>query len=158
MSVDPKVKITDHAIITALNTPGGAVYEWRDNVGRRILDICELSSPVNDVLNAMHRNGVVGTYKFGWRGDRRGSRGHRMVARIYNEAGHAWYVEYGRTASTKVQTFSWTKWHGQTRTIGGETEHGLTGTGPRRGRHILRDTVNEVLSEECGGSYLPLTH
>lgn len=146
-----KVYITDRAIISALNTPGGGVYEWRDRRGSTILDICELSSPVNDPLNCVHRDGIRGTYKFGWRGDRRGSRGHRMIARIYNVAPHAYYVEEGRSASTLTQTFSWTVWGGRIRTIGGTIGGG---TSARPGRHILRDAVNEVGEET--GDWAPL--
>ncbi len=151
MAVVAKINIKGSAIIRALNTPGGGVYEWRDRRATQILDICELSSPVNDPLNAVHRGGIVGTYKFGWRGDRRGSRGHHVIARIYNEAPHAVYVEEGRSASVELQTFSWTAWDGRIRTIGG---HLGGGTRAREGRHILRDTVNEVGAET--GDWAPL--
>jgi hypothetical protein len=141
-----RVRITDRAIISALNTPGGAVNTWRTERAKTILDICELSSPVNDPLNATHRGGFVGEFKRSWFGDARGSSGHHVVARIYNTAPHAVYVEEGRSASQLIQTFSWTVWDGRIRTIGGSIGGG---TGARLGRHILRDAVNEV-GEETG--------
>lgn len=148
---DVDVDIPVKAVIKALNTPGGAMYEWRDQRGFQILDICELSSPVNDPLNAAHRHYVTGTYKFGWHGDRVGSGGHWVVARIWNEAPHAIYVEEGRSASQLIQRFSWTVWLGRIMTIGG---HLGGGTAARRGRHILRDAVAEVGAET--GDWGPL--
>lgn len=146
-----KVDVSGRAIISALNTPGGAVFRWRDRRGREILNECEAKSPINNVLNAQHRGGVVGTYKFGWRGDRVGSGGHNVQARVYNVAPHAVYVEEGRRASSLIQTFSWTAFDGRIRTIGG---HLGGGTSARPGRHILRDTVNEVGTRT--GDWTPL--
>jgi hypothetical protein len=58
-------------------------------------------------------------YKERWTWDRRGSSGHHVVARVLNSSDHAEYVEYGRSASTKLQIFSWTAWGGDIRRVGG---------------------------------------
>lgn len=100
------VKVTDRAIISALNTPGGAVYEWRDEVGREVKRFAEAIAPVNNPGNAEHRGGEVGTYQRSFGFDRRGSSGHHVIARVTNDADHAIYVEYGRSSSTKLQIFS----------------------------------------------------
>ena len=127
------VKITDRLIIAALNTPGGGVYQWRDEVGREIKATAEATSPINDPLNAVHRGGVVGTYKAGWDWDRRGSSGHHVIARVTNSSDHAVYVEWGRTASRKLQIFSWTAWGGDIRRVGGPQPVPTDA----RGRHLF---------------------
>jgi hypothetical protein len=116
-----KVTINDHAIISALNTPGGAIHEWRDEVGSQIKALAQARSPINNPMNAEHRGGEVGTYKAGWDWDRRGSSGHHVVARVTNSADHAIYVEYGRSGSRKLQIFSWTEWGGGINRVGGPT-------------------------------------
>jgi len=139
-----KVHISDRAIISALNTPGGAVFRWRDEIGQEIKRVAISLSPVNDELNAQHRGGVVGTYKKGWGWDRRGSRGHHVIARVTNSAAHAQYVEYGRSASRKMQIFSWTEWGGEIKRVGGPTPRL-----PRRGRKMTdkQRTTNRRLSK-----------
>jgi hypothetical protein len=102
-----KVTVTNRAIISALNTPGGAIHDWRDMIGNEIENTAFANSPVNDPLNAMHRDGITGVYKAGWDWDRRGSSGHHVVARVTNAAPHAVFVEWGRTSSGKMQIFSW---------------------------------------------------
>jgi hypothetical protein len=119
MAPSASVSISNAAVITALNTPGGAVYEWRDEIAKEIMATAFANSPVNDPLNAMHRGGVVGTYKASWDWDRQGSGGHHVVARVVNTADHAIYVERGRSGSSKMQIFSWTEWEGDIRRIGG---------------------------------------
>lgn len=129
-----KVRIEDHLIISALNTPGGGVYRWRDEVGGEIKAVAEGMSPINNPANAQHRDGVVGTYKKGWDWDRRGSSGHHVVARVTNSADHAVYVEYGRSASHELQIFSWTAWGGDIRRVGGPQPVPTD----ERGRHATR--------------------
>jgi len=147
------VRISDAAIVSALNTPGGGVHRWRDEVGSEIKSIAEATSPVNDPLNAQHRGGVVGTYKAAWDWDRRGSSGHSVVARVTNSSDHAIYVEYGRSASYAMQIFSWTAWGGDIGRIGGpqpvETEGGLH----RRFRRPL--SPGEIAFNERIGRTLP---
>jgi len=137
MAADVEVHVDDRAIITALNTPGGAVYEWRDQAAEGIIGIAIANSPVNDVLNAQHRGGVVGTFKASWAYDRVGSNGHRVRATVFNGADHAEFVEFGRAPSKGVETFSWRSF-----TPPGDIQTRLHGTIGYRGRHILRDATN----------------
>ena len=132
-----KVHVTDRAIITALNTPGGAVHSWRDEVTPRVMAHAIAHAPINDPLNAVHRGMVVGDYAAGFGWDRRGSSGHHVIGRVTNSAEHAIYVELGRRSSSKRQRFSWTEWDGDIRTV----RH----TGARDGKHILRDALAAVL-------------
>lgn len=138
MVATTKVVIRSSDIIRALNTPGGAVREFVDEVSLDTLRYAEADSPINNPLNAQHRGGVTGTYFAGWRFDRRGSRGHRVLGRVFNIAEHAAIVEFGRgPAVTPViskteggQRFSWSVWGGSIRRVGY--------TGPRAGKHVLR--------------------
>lgn len=155
MAEGVKVHIDDATIISALNTPGGAVHEWRNETERMLLAQCRVQSPVNDVLNAMHRGGVVGEYAASWVTDRYGN-GHRIGFRIENFADHAVYVEEGRRGSAKTQTFSWTRWGGEIRTVGIGAGAVAFGTRPRDGKHILRDAANAILAAQTGGSVVPL--
>lgn len=147
---DVRVNIDDRTVISACNTPGGVVYEWRDDVAVKITRAAIISSPVNDPANAYHRGGRVGTFKASWAFDRAGSNQHRVQATIYNGADHAEFVEFGRGASRKSQTFAWTQfpWPAIIRRVGY--------TGPRAGKHILRDATNRVMVTETGGAYSPL--
>ena len=139
MARDVEVKITDAKIIAALNTAGGPVYEWRNRVERALYTEARAHSPVNDPLNAVHRGGRVGTYLLSWRSDHRGSSGHHVVARVYNTADHARFVEEGRGPSTGPETFSWVKWAGDIRTV--------TRNRGYDGQHVLRDAANRVGTE-----------
>ena len=154
MAVDVRVKISDATVISALNTPGGDVNEWRTEVEREVLEGVFLASPINDVLNAVHRGGAVGEFKASWVTRRQGN-GHRVGFQIENFSDHAIYVEEGRSASTKFQEFSWTGWGGEIRAVGRGTGS-PRGTRGRDGKHILRDVTNRVLMRETGGAYTPL--
>lgn len=114
-----RVTVTDRAIISALNTPGGAVYRWRDEVGRETKRIAEGIAPINNPMNAEHRGGTVGTYQASFGFDRRGSSGHHVVARVTNDSDHADIVEFGRSSSSKMQVFSWAEFGGATVRVGG---------------------------------------
>ncbi|HEY6416444.1 MAG TPA: hypothetical protein VIX41_09410 [Acidimicrobiales bacterium] len=118
MAVGVRVRVTDRAIITALNTPGGAVFRWRDEVGREVKLVAEATSPINELQNAVHRGEEVGVLKGGWDWNRYGN-GHVVGARVFNTAPHALYVELGRSTSYKMQIFSWTEWQGGIKRIGG---------------------------------------
>jgi hypothetical protein len=131
-----RVDIKDATIISALNTPGGAVFEWRNDTEDAVLSNAYATSPTNDVLNAQHRGGVVGTYKASWVTRRQGN-GHRVGFQIENFADHAIYVEYGRRPSTKHEVFSWTG-HKPPGLIDLH-EHGTMGWD---GKHVLRNAVN----------------
>lgn len=110
--------VTQRTIVTAINTPGGIVYEWRDERAKAIRDRGRVKSPVNKKGNAMHRGGVTGTYRRMWRWER--GRASTVVLRavIRNRADHATYVEFGRRMSREYQKFSWTRWDDQIRYIG----------------------------------------
>ena len=152
------VKITDRSVISALNTPGGPVWEFRDDVMNDITDLARRKSPVNNPANARHRGGRVGTYKASWLGRRHGS-GHHVGLTVMNTADHAQYVEEGKGPSRKFQRFSFTGWGGEIRYIGpkvlrkaraGRTQMKLPWGGRkvagRPGKHILRDSTNRVLA------------
>jgi hypothetical protein len=138
------VQISDRAIITALNTPGGDVYKWRDEVTREVKAQAEATAPVNDPMNAMHRGGTVGVYKASFDWDRRGSSGHHTIGRVVNTADHAIYVELGRSGSTKMQIFSWTEWGGGIQRIGGPTKQSASALGRPLSRGEL--AFNERIS------------
>lgn len=147
---DVRVNITDRSVISACNTPGGVVFEWRDDVAEKITRAAIIASPVNDPLNAVHRGGEVGEYQRSWGFDRVGSNQHRVRATIYNGADHADIVEFGRRASFKSQVFSWGEFNppGDIRRVGF--------TRSRPGNHILRDATNRVMVTATGGAYSPL--
>lgn len=139
MASDVEVDISDVAIISALNTPGGGVFEWRDEVAHDVIGKAIAMSPVNDINNAVHRGGVVGTYKASWGFDRMGSNGHRVRAVIYNGSDHADLVEFGRGVSNSFEVFSW-----RSAVPPGSKvirEHGTRGY---NGRHVLARAVNAV--------------
>jgi hypothetical protein len=150
MAEGVRVNINDATVISALNTPGGAVHEWRNDTEHDLLQWVFLTSPVNDPLNAEHRGGVVGTYKASWVTRRQGN-GHRIGFQIENFADHAIYVEEGRRASWRWERFSWTA-HDPP----GSIDVHARGTSGRDGRHILRDGTNHVMAQATGGAYIPL--
>jgi hypothetical protein len=136
---DVEVNVSNTAIITALNTPGGAVFNWRDRVAIDLVNTVYAKSPVNNPLNAMHRGGRVGIFKRSWNWSRIGSNGHTVRAVIYNSARHAEFVEEGRgPAVGKWQTFSWRKWGGDIAEV--------RNTRGRPGHHILARTAPVVVA------------
>ena len=138
MAVDVDVDVSDIAIISALNTPGGGVFRWRDDTATDIIRIAMMRSPVNDVFDALHRGGIVGTYIRAWGYDRTGSNGHRVRATIYNGAAHADIVEFGRRRSHKEETFAW-RYH----VPAGAIDVHQHGTSARMlAAHVLRNAVN----------------
>jgi len=132
MASGVEVTITNSAIISALNTPGGAVYRWRDKVMDEIIDECFALSPINKVTNAEHRGG------------------DRVRALIENVADHAAYVEFGRPKTFGKEVFSWDK-H---KPPGSIAVHG-SGTKYRVGEHLLRAVTNSTLAANTNG-YTPL--
>lgn len=135
------VNIPEANIIAALNGPGGAVSLWRDRVAQSIVAEAIATAPVNNVLNALHRGGVVGTYKasFGWARGHQGNQ-HSVSAVVSNFSDHALYVELGRGPSDRTQVFSWTGWGGQIRRV--------RATRGRVGQHILERALNTVYAAE----------
>lgn len=139
MPAGVEVDITDISVIKALNTPGGAVFEWRDDSAVAIVRRATFTSPVNDPFNATHRNWVIGTYIAAWGFDRKGSNGHQVRATIYNGAPHADLVEFGRSPSFRRERFGWTE-----HTPPGSIRTHLGGTYGWSGHHTLRNAVNAV--------------
>jgi hypothetical protein len=152
MATGVKVDVTDIAIIEALNTPGGAIFAWRDKVGRDTTRIAIGLSPVNDVENAEHRGGVVGTYKASWTWDRIGSQGHTVRARVMNGSDHADIVEYGRRRSLAREVFSWTG-HDPSGSISAH----FAGTSGRDGQHVLARAASFAVGTATGGSGFEMT-
>jgi hypothetical protein len=148
-----QVHISSASLHNALNTPGGVIYEWRDETAQKVALHATATAPVNNPMNAVHRGGAVGEFKasFGW--ERYGNQ-HVSGARVYNTSDHAEYAELGRGDSHRVQRFSWANWAGEIRTVwpgpGGISAHGW------KGHHTLRDAANAVMPGATGGSYVPL--
>lgn len=109
--------ITQRQVWIAVNTPGGPVYEYRDKLADRMERRARTKSPKNKTSNAKHRGGRTGTYRIAWKWERFGNQNGSGL-RIGNYAGHALFVEEGRSMSTKYQRFSWSRWLGQIRYIG----------------------------------------
>jgi len=167
VSSDVNVYVSDKAIITVLNTPGGDVFRFRNNIGEDIAQEARRLSPVNNPLNAMHRGGKVGEFKRSWFWTPQGSNQHQVRAVIYNESDHAVYVEEGRRSSRASQTFSWTHFtatgaisgrvsqknlkarsprvKGSGPPKGGGAIRTVQFTGARRGKHVLKNATNRVL-------------
>jgi hypothetical protein len=134
ISIDPR-KVW-HQMNDVRGTGGGAAY--RDALLGRALEIAVAASPVNDPANAVHRDGVVGTFKMSWVIDRSGG-GQDSEGELINTAPHAVFVEEGRSASRKKQGFSWTEWGGQIRRV----KH----THARRGYHIAEGALSAAAKD-----------
>lgn len=143
MAEGVEVNVTDRAVITALNTPGGAVYEWRDRVMVNTVANAVALSPVGNPADALTRGGVVGRYKAGWRSRRTGSNGNRVRAVIFNNVEHATVVEYGRSPSASFQSFSTAKFAATSRSA----IHRVTFTAGRAGKHVLQRAVDQTRAE-----------
>lgn len=170
MAADVRVHITDQGIITALNTPGKPVRNWSEVTRRMIVKRAKQLAPVNDPDNAMHRGGVVGTYKKSIAGDNVGTNGHRVRARIYATAPHAWYVEFGNwpgKPSGKVEAFTWVGAMRKDDAEFGELTPNPGGTvivkggakGYRdhpNGHKVIQNAVNGVMPSRTQGRYTPL--
>jgi hypothetical protein len=115
-----RVEVDDNAVWKQLNGAGGTggVAGYRDALLLHAQSIAVAWSPVNDPLNAKHRGGVVGTFQASWRVSRSRPAPWISAGRLRNVAGHAIYVERGRSASSKKQRFSWTRWGGRIRWAG----------------------------------------
>lgn len=144
-----EVHITDATVISALNTPGGAVADWRNITEYRVLQQAFHTSPVNNPMNALHRGGMVGEFKASWV-TRRWGNGHRVGFAIENFSDHALYAEEGRRPSWKWETFSWV----QHRPPGAVETH-PEGTAGYPAHHTLRDAVNTIGAST--GDWSPLT-
>jgi hypothetical protein len=120
VSARTRVVISDALIIRSCNIEGGSggVADWANSLSRKMVRFGESIAPVGDPGDAGSRDYVVGTYKasFGWERGPRGN-GHIVARQIFNDAPHAWYVEYGRNAATSVrkqvytQNYQWKASH-----------------------------------------------
>jgi len=144
MASDVRVTVDDFAIIQALNTPGGGVFEWRDDIADEIVRDAREHSPINNPLNAVHRGGGVGEYKSSWFWTPWGSNQHLVRAYIFNESDHAQLVEWGRrsTKGRGRERFSWAKAQPPGRIIV------TRGTRGYAGRGILKNAVNRALARQ----------
>lgn len=117
--------------------PGGVLW---NEVEKWLIEtdyIAKATAPVNDPLNAMHRGGVVGIYKAGFRS--RHTRTRTSIGFVYrNVANHAIFVEKGRRASARPQVFSWTRKGGKIRRY--------QFTGRRDGEWVITSAVNVALA------------
>jgi hypothetical protein len=148
-----RVNISGLALFKALHTPGGSggVRDYVDNQAVQTIQEAIRTAPVNKRGNAMHRGGKVGTYKASFHWDRRGSNKTSSQATVWNSAGHAWYVEFGRRASHRPEVFSWTR-HIPRNSISLHEK----GTSARKGKHILERALNwaYVTPGGSGGAFV----
>lgn len=122
--------VSNRLLVRSIHVGTGGVGKWRTVTTRMLEAQCIALAPVNKPGDAVHRGGVVGTYRDGFDTDNRGTRGTRLIGRVTNSAPHAVYVEWGRSASNKDQFFSWTR-HGG-------IPQWYTGTRARAGRHVMK--------------------
>lgn len=122
--------ISETLVIRALNTPGGSggVARFADRVARRMVAQAISIAPMGEVGDAGSRDGLVGVYKasFHWK-KVRGGNAHHVRRDIYNSAGHARFVEFGRGRSWGYEKFTS---HGQWRRT-------IRGTAGWPGQHVL---------------------
>ena len=139
-----EVKVDDNLTRTNwrlwMNGPSPApapVLVWREQALAVARTTALALAPVNNVLNAKHRGGVVGTYKASIRVERTGNqygRGFRLGA----YAPHAAIVENGRSASRKDQYFSWT--------AAGGIARWYDSTGARDGDHVIERAADAAVA------------
>ena len=130
-----RVYVSDAAIFQTTRNPKGSAgtARWMDRLALRTVAIAMEDAPVNNVQNAYHRGGVVGTYKASFSWDRRGGTRAYLKRSVWNTAKHAGIVEKGRpsTRGGPMEVFTWSRF----------TPPGalgaLRGTGSRSGYAIL---------------------
>jgi hypothetical protein len=135
-----RVNINTATVWQGLHSRRGCVREWVDDLAETTKRNAERAAPVNDPLNAVHRGGVVGTYKRSFGISGAGSNQHSTKRTVYNSAPHARIVEFGRRPTRKWQTFSWTFWKGDIRTV--------TFTEGRDGQHILENAARKAAARK----------
>jgi hypothetical protein len=149
MASGVEVDISDSLVISALNTPGGGVFEWRDDAAAKVVAQATATARVGSIMNQIHRIPTVGEWKKSFGFDRVGSNGHRVRATIYNGSAHAWWMEEGRhPTGPGYERFAWRGWNGQIRIV-------RSGTHGYRGDHTLRNACNTVGA--ATGDWGPLT-
>lgn len=133
--------VNDRLLAKSLLNGTGGVGKWRTVTTRLLLAKCIALAPVNNVENAEHRGGVVGTYKDSFHTDNRGTRANRFIGRVTNDAPHAKYVEHGRGESGpgKWQWFSWVK--------DGGIPQWYAHTGAREGSGVMQAAGQAIAAE-----------
>jgi hypothetical protein len=124
-------------------TPPGVVTLRMNLMADAALAYAIATAPTNNPLNAVHRGGVVGTYRAGIRMERTGNqygRGFKLIG----TARHSDVVENGRSASNREQFFSWTR----ARPPG--SMRWYTHTGARRGRRVLINAAERGVRSVTG--------
>lgn len=132
--------ISNVLIIKALNPPTKPMGRWADRLARDVHRIAVRNAPVNDPLNAIHRSGIVGTYKRSLQWDRRGTNGHFVRRRIYSPVTHAIIVEKGRpsTKGGRWEVFYWNRKPG--------VKMAVQGTSGRGGYHVLERAFVQAMA------------
>lgn len=143
------VRVTDRTVITALNTPGGPLREWREELLRALQHEFDLTAPEGDPRNRTHDRKVGGNYMKS-QYFRRSGNGHSVGVVYGNNAFYAEAVEFGRSPTGGYEKFAWRK-----HTPPGSIKLHKTGTGGYAGMHVQRDIANVVMPRFMDG-YAPL--
>jgi hypothetical protein len=109
LSTTVRSTVSMRTVANAMNGTGGPVWRWREAAMGLALLNALATAPVNNPLNAQHRGGKVGEYRRSFNTSRIGSNQYQLRFTLSNTAGHAKYVEFGRSASNREQVFSWTR-------------------------------------------------
>ena len=149
-----KVYISDQLIIRACNSdPFGIVARDMNKTMKRIKLRAIRYAPRNEVMDAMHRGGVVGTYQRSFRTNKRPSNQHIVTRTVYNIAPHARFVERGRRSTRfnpgsrgRYEKFTWTA-------TGGQLIE-LPGTRGRKGQHVLQRAWAEETAKYGAGGFV----
>jgi len=131
-----RVFISDAAIFQTTRNPKGSAgtARWMDRLALSTIAIAEKDAPVNNPLNALHREAPVGVYKASFTWDRKGGTVAYLKRSVWNTARHAGIVEFGRRSSRgrSVEVFTWNRF------VPPGSLGALYGTGGRSGYGILR--------------------
>lgn len=107
------------SIFKALNLPGQPVNDYCREVALEVARLAKLKAPINNVLNAGHRGGKVGTYHDSFIIARSPVGGLREVTYYAaNRARHAFIVERGKPYVRKRQVFTWEHAVGNPKRVG----------------------------------------
>lgn len=148
-----KTTFTDKTVISALNTPGGAVHDWREEVLADLREEFAMVAPEGVDDNRSHDRGSAGNYMASQNYDRRGSSGHHVVARMWNSAFYAEAVEFGRRSTRGEE--SWERFGWRKHKPSGAIRWHPSGTSGYEGFHTQRDVTNAVMPRHMDG-YAPL--
>jgi hypothetical protein len=135
-----KVNINTATVYRGLHSQRGVVRKWVVDLARTTERNAIRLAPVNEVENAQHRGGIVGTYKASFGISGRGSNQFSTQRTVYNSADHANIVEFGRRAVFGRQRFSWTVWGGDIRSV--------TRTEGRPGKRVLERAARQAAARK----------